>query len=51
VSDVWWTPRLFVWLAVLMITEGIQAKGEGENPSYLTGVQRETPRFVAWRFE
>ena len=27
---------------------GIHAKGEGEDPSYSTGVCRDTPRLVAW---
>ena len=46
-SDVRRTPRLVAWSG-LMRTEGIHAEGEGENPSYSTGVCRETPRLVAW---
>ena len=49
-SDVRWTPRLVAWSA-LMREVGIHAEGVGENQSYLTGVQRETPRFVAWWFK
>ena len=49
-ADVRRTPWIVVRLA-LMREVGIHAKGEGENQSYLTGVRRETPRFVAWWFE
>jgi hypothetical protein len=49
-SDVRRTPRLVAWSA-LMREVGILAEGKGENQSYLTGVRRETPRFVAWWFE
>ncbi len=48
-SDVWRTPRLIAWLG-LMRTEGIHAKGEGENPSNLSGVRMKTPRLVALSF-
>ena len=33
-----------------MRTEGIQAKGKGENPSKLSGVRRKKPRLVARSF-
>ena len=46
-ADVRRTPR-FVARLELMQEVGILAKGKGENQSYLTGVRRETPRFVAW---
>ena len=49
-SDVRRTSRLVTWSA-LMREVVILAKGKGENQSYLTGVQRETPRFVAWWYE
>ena len=48
-SDVFRTPRLVAWLA-LMREVGVLAKGKGRNQSYLAGVRRETPRFVAWWF-
>ncbi len=48
-SDVCRTPRLVVWLA-LMREVGVLAEGKGRNQSYLAGVRRETPRFVAWWF-
>ena len=50
VSDFRGTPRIVSWLA-LMQEVGIHAEGKEENQSYLTGVRRETPRFVAWWFE
>ena len=46
-TDVQRAPRLIAWL-VLMRMEGIQAEGKGKNPINSTGVQRKTPRFVAW---
>ena len=49
-ADVRRTPK-FVARSALMQEVGILAKDEGENQIYLTGVRRETTRFVAWRFE
>ena len=49
-SDVQRAPSVVGWLFE-MRTGGIHAKGEGENQSYLTGVWRETPRFVVWWLE
>ena len=49
-SDFQRTPRLVAWLEVLMRTEGILAKGEGENPSNSSGVQSKIPRLVARLF-
>ena len=46
-SDVRRAPSVVAW-SFEMRTGGIHAKGEGENPSYSTGVRRETPRLVAW---
>jgi hypothetical protein len=45
-ADVQRTPRFVAWVFVLR-EEGIQAEGEGENPSYLTGIRRETASFMA----
>ena len=45
-SDVRRTSRFVAWSA-LMREVGILAEGKGENQSYLAGVRRETPRFVA----
>ena len=45
-TDVRRAPRVVAWS--VLISDGIQAKGRGENPSYSTGVWRKTPRFVAW---
>ena len=46
-SDVRRTPWLVAWSA-LMREVGVLAEGKGENPSNSTGVQKKTPRFVAW---
>ena len=46
-TDVRMAPRFVAWSFVVR-TEDIQAEGEGENPSYSSGVRRKTPRLVAW---
>ena len=49
-SDVRRIPSVVAW-SFEMRTEGIHAKGKGENLSHSSGVRRKTPRLVARSFD